>query len=78
MRRRVVLWLVIMMLTVSVSAVCAATPGVVDVNTLNLRSGPGYGYQVMSTLSRSTPLVILSESGDWNQVTTSRDRKSVE
>lgn len=72
MLRRVALWLVIMMLTVSVSAVWAATPGVVDVNTLNLRSGPGRGYQIVSTLSRSTRLVILTESGEWKQVMTPR------
>ena len=71
MLRRVALWLVIMMLTVSVSAVWAATPGVVDVNALNLRSGPGHGYQIISTLSQSTPLVIMSESGEWKQVVTS-------
>jgi len=71
MLRRVALWLVFMMLTISVSAVWAATPGVVDVNALNLRSGPGHGYKIISTMSRSTPLVIMSESGEWKQVMTS-------
>lgn len=71
MLRRVALWLVIMMLTVSVSAVWAATPGVVDVNALNLRRGPGHAYQVISTLPQNASLVILSESGEWRQVMTS-------
>lgn len=71
MHRRIAVWLAIMMVTVSVSSAWAATPGVVDVNQLNLRSGPGQAYRVISTLSRSTSLVVLAESGEWKQVLTS-------
>ncbi len=42
--------------------------GVVAVDGLNLRSGPGLGYSVISVLPRDTQVRILGEDGRWLKV----------
>lgn len=69
-RRKVLVCLAIMMATIFVSSVGAATPGVVNTALLNLRSGPGTAFQVLATLPQGTPLVVLAQRGDWSQVVT--------
>ncbi|MBT9156145.1 MAG: N-acetylmuramoyl-L-alanine amidase LytC [Firmicutes bacterium] len=71
MQKRIAIWLAFMMLTVFVSSAWAATPSVVNVNQLNLRSGPGQSFRVLGTLARNTELVVVGLSGDWRQVVTS-------
>jgi len=70
MRKRIVFWLAFMMLTVFVSSAWAATPRVVNVNQLNLRSGPGQNFPVLTTLPRHSDLVVVAQAGDWQQVIT--------
>lgn len=70
MRKRIAIWLAFMVLTVFVSSAWAATPSVVNVNQLNLRSGPGQTFRVLGTLPRDTGLVVVGSSGDWRQVVT--------
>lgn len=71
MRRRItIVGLIIMLVTVFVSSVGAATPGTVNTALLNLRSGPGPAFKVLTTLPAETPLVVLAQTGDWRQVMT--------
>lgn len=44
--------------------------GYVTGSGVNLRSGPGTSYSVLTTLSRNTSVVLLGRSGDWYQVQT--------
>lgn len=44
--------------------------GTVAVDTLNLRRGPGTGYEVRGTMPRGTRLTILGRSGEWLNVRT--------
>lgn len=71
MHKRIVFWLAFMVLTVFVSSAWAATPSVVNVNQLNLRSGPGQAFRVLTTLARNEQLVVVGSSGEWRQVVTS-------
>jgi N-acetylmuramoyl-L-alanine amidase len=70
MHKHIAFWLAFMVLTVFVSSAWAATPSVVNVNQLNLRSGPGQAFRVLSTLARNTELVVVGLSGEWRQVVT--------
>ncbi len=75
MHKRIAFWLAFMALTILVSSAWAATPSIVNVNLLNLRSGPGQSFRVLGTLGRNTALVVVGASGEWRQVVTS-DGKS--
>ena len=40
----------------------------VNASALNVRSGPGYGYRVIATLSRGTVVNTVSRSGAWTKI----------
>ncbi|MEW5785980.1 MAG: N-acetylmuramoyl-L-alanine amidase [Bacillota bacterium] len=46
----------------------AAQPLVVEVDRLNVRSGPGTGNQILSVVTRGTVLKTTQEKDDWAQV----------
>lgn len=45
-----------------------ANTAVVNVNVLNVRSGPGTDFQIMTTVTRDTRLTVLKQQGDWLNV----------
>ncbi len=47
----------------------------VNVNRLNVRSGPGKNYSVMFTATRGERLTVLERSGDWIRVRNSAGRE---
>ncbi|MGG4468902.1 N-acetylmuramoyl-L-alanine amidase [Paenibacillus alvei] len=47
-----------------------ASEGTISENGLRLRKGPGTEYQVITTLSKDTPVTILSNEGDWAEIQT--------
>ncbi|MDP3058474.1 MAG: SH3 domain-containing protein, partial [bacterium] len=63
---------VIMLLLVSYTPVLAVVPGVVNATQLNLRSGPGTAYKVISVLPKNTALIITDQSGEWKKVLTAK------
>ena len=40
----------------------------VNVDVLNVRTGPGTGYRVIGTLSRGTIVKVVSRSGSWTKI----------
>ena len=40
----------------------------VNVDVLNIRSGPGYGYSVIGTLTRGTVVNVIGTSGSWSKI----------
>ncbi len=40
----------------------------VNVDSLNVRTGPGYGYSIIGTLSRGTVVNTVSTSGSWTKI----------
>ncbi|HSL94005.1 MAG TPA: N-acetylmuramoyl-L-alanine amidase [Bacillota bacterium] len=69
-RTLISLCVVVLVVLTTAALVLAATPAVVDTVSLNLRNGPGTGYQVIDTLRRNDQLVVVSNQGDWRQVRT--------
>jgi len=49
--------------------VANADSGLVTGNGLNLRSGPGTNYKVVTTLAKGTIVNTIGASGNWTQVT---------
>jgi hypothetical protein len=45
---------------------------VVNVAVLNVRSGPGTSYSIICKIVRNETVTIVSKSGDWYKITTSR------
>jgi len=64
----------LLLVVLLVTSAGAATPGTVNTAMLNLRSGPGQNFSIVSTLPMATPLVVLGENGDWRQVVTATGR----
>ncbi|WP_408007042.1 SH3 domain-containing protein [Pseudalkalibacillus sp. A8] len=52
------------------SSVSAANQGYakINVDTLNVRSGPGLGNSIVAQVHRNREYPILSEKGDWLQI----------
>ncbi len=40
----------------------------VNVDVLNVRSGPGYGYEVTGTLRKGTVVNVVGHSGSWSKI----------
>lgn len=47
----------------------AAVQKKVNVDLLNVRSGPGTGYRVLGTLRRGTLVTVASTAGSWSRIT---------
>jgi N-acetylmuramoyl-L-alanine amidase len=45
--------------------------GVVTGSTVNVRSGPGTDYEVLTTVQESEKITVASRSGEWYKITTS-------
>lgn len=67
--------LIFVMLSPDESMSVASTPGVVDVSTsLNVRTGPGIDYDILSSsgmdisLQNGTQVSVLSSEGDWYHI----------
>ena len=50
------------------STLISATGHTVNASSLNVRSGPGYGYSVIGTLSKGTVVNTVSTSGSWTKI----------
>lgn len=59
-------------LMVAAPAAGAAVLKKVNVDTLNIRTGPGTGYRVLGTLGRGTVVTVASTSGSWSRITSPR------
>ncbi len=40
----------------------------VNVDVLNVRSGPGYGYRIIGTLKKGTVVTVVGTSGSWSKI----------
>lgn len=52
---------------ISVTTVLAGMGTVID-NGVNVRSGPGTDFKILSTLTKGTGVTILETKGDWQQI----------
>lgn len=43
---------------------------VIEANMLNLRSGPGTGFEILGELSRGAECTIIGDAGDWTKIET--------
>jgi uncharacterized protein HemX len=50
----------------------AQTKAVVNVAVLNVRSGPGTSHAIVTKVVKNETVTIISKSGDWYKITTSR------
>ena len=48
--------------------------GIVEAEALNLRTGPGYGYQTVAIVTRGTALEILEQQPEWLLVQTQQQQ----
>ena len=46
----------------------AAQASTVNVSVLNVRSGPGFSYRIVGTLSRGTTVHVIARSGSWSHI----------
>ena len=63
-----VMGLIAVALIVSGIAITPATGHTVTASSLNVRSGPGYGYSVIGTLSHGTVVNTVATSGAWTKI----------
>ena len=57
-----------LMAAVLILGALTADAHTVNVSTLNVRSGPGYGYSVIGTLSKGTVVNVVGTSGSWSKI----------
>ncbi|UFT97882.1 N-acetylmuramoyl-L-alanine amidase [Radiobacillus kanasensis] len=67
MSKRVVIGIV-MLLVLSISSVVYASNAIILVNDLNVRSGPGLDYDVITQVNQDEQYEILSEQGEWIEI----------
>jgi N-acetylmuramoyl-L-alanine amidase len=46
--------------------------GIVNVNSLRLRKGPGTNYSIIDTLKKNTEVVVVGSNKDWQKVTVNK------
>lgn len=55
-------------LAIGLAGLGTAIAHTVNVDSLNVRTGPGYGYSIIGTLSRGTVVNTVSTSGSWTKI----------